>query len=80
MTAKIVAKYRKRLELMVSVLGEAGFDATMPGGSFYLYLRAPKGAGRDVVFASAEEASEYLIKEALRRSFRPSHGTMRAAS
>jgi LL-diaminopimelate aminotransferase len=65
MTAKIVAKYRKRLELMVSVLGEAGFDATMPGGSFYLYLRAPKGAGRDVVFASAEEASEYLIKEAL---------------
>jgi LL-diaminopimelate aminotransferase len=37
----------------------------MPGGSFYLYVRAPKGAGRDVEFASAEEASEYLIKEAL---------------
>jgi LL-diaminopimelate aminotransferase len=33
----------------------------MPGGTFYLYVKAPKGAG-DVVFANAEEASLYLIE------------------
>ena len=33
----------------------------MPGGTFYLYVKAPKGAG-DVEFANAEEASLYLIE------------------
>lgn len=64
-TQKISARYRKRLKLMVSSLGEAGFAAKMPGGSFYLYVRAPKGAKGGVEFATAEDASEHLIKEAL---------------
>ncbi len=56
--------YRVRLEKMVRVLQGAGFDARMPGGTFYLYVAAPKGAG-DAVFATAEEASQFLIREHL---------------
>ncbi len=63
-TERLVEKYRRRLSLLVDALREAGFSADMPGGSFYLYVRAPKGAGK-VEFDSAESASEYLIKEAL---------------
>ena len=53
--------YEKRLRRMVDVLKGVGFDAQMPGGTFYLYLKAPKGAG-DIEFANAEEASLYLIE------------------
>jgi len=53
--------YEKRLRKMVEVLREVGFEAQMPGGSFYLYLKAPKGAG-ETTFANAEEASLYLIE------------------
>ncbi len=34
----------------------------MPGGTFYLYLPAPKGAGGQW-FETAEDASQYLIRE-----------------
>ena len=53
--------YETRLRRIVEVLREVGFDANMPGGTFFLYAKAPKGAG-DVVFANAEEASLYLIE------------------
>jgi LL-diaminopimelate aminotransferase len=53
--------YETRLRRIVEVLREAGFDATMPGGTFFLYTKAPKGAG-DITFANAEEASLYLIE------------------
>jgi LL-diaminopimelate aminotransferase len=65
MTAKIATKYRRRLELMVEALNGAGFSAVMPRGSFYLYVKAPKGAKRGVEFSTAEDAGEYLIKKAL---------------
>ena len=57
----IRAHYEKRLRRMVEVLCEVGFDARMPGGTFFLYTNAPKGAG-NVVFANAEEASLHLIE------------------
>jgi LL-diaminopimelate aminotransferase len=53
--------YETRLLRMVEVLCEVGFDAKMPGGTFFLYTKAPKGAG-DIEFANAEEASLYLIE------------------
>ncbi|NLB56054.1 MAG: LL-diaminopimelate aminotransferase [Lentisphaerae bacterium] len=56
--------YQRRLRKMVSCLKEAGFKAKMPGGTFYLYVPAPKGAG-DQVFKNAEDASQFLIREAL---------------
>ncbi len=53
--------YETRLRRIVEVLREVGFDAKMPGGTFFLYVKAPKGAG-NVEFANAEEASLYLIE------------------
>jgi LL-diaminopimelate aminotransferase len=64
-TGKIRGKYKRRLRLMVDALNDAGFDARMPGGSFYLYVKAPKSANKNLLFEKAEDASEYLIKEAL---------------
>lgn len=55
--------YRRRLEKMVHVLDRVGFDAAMPGGTFYLYVRAPVGTG-DTRFDTAEDASQFLIREA----------------
>jgi LL-diaminopimelate aminotransferase len=55
--------YRRRLEKMTRVLRAAGFDARMPGGTFFMYMPAPKGAG-SLSFATAEAASQFLIREA----------------
>jgi len=60
---KIKRHYRRRLRGLVKVLKGAGFKAKMPGGTFYLYVAAPKGTKDGRVFANAEEASQYLIKE-----------------
>lgn len=55
-------KYERRLRKLVAALKQVGFDCAMPGGTYFLYTRAPKGAaGR--TFATAEEASQYLIHE-----------------
>ncbi|MFC1499116.1 aminotransferase class I/II-fold pyridoxal phosphate-dependent enzyme, partial [Verrucomicrobiota bacterium] len=56
--------YQQRLEKLVAALKKAGFDAVMPGGTFYLYVEAPRAAG-SVSFSNAEEASQHLIKEHL---------------
>jgi LL-diaminopimelate aminotransferase len=70
------AKYKRRLEKLVATLGRCGFQCTMPGGTYFLYTRAPKGlangggeVGRGspdpaaVHFENAEAASQYLITE-----------------
>jgi LL-diaminopimelate aminotransferase len=54
--------YEQRLKKLTACLQETGFDAKMPGGTFYMYVPIPKGAG-DVEFTTAEDASQYLIKE-----------------
>jgi LL-diaminopimelate aminotransferase len=55
-------KYHRRLQKLVAALTRVGFQATMPGGSYFLYARAPVAAG-DRKFANAEEASQFLITE-----------------
>ncbi len=55
-------KYRRRLDKLVVALEQVGFQAKMPGGSYFLYVRAPKACG-ERNFASAEEASQFLIHE-----------------
>lgn len=56
------AKYRRRLQKLVSALNQVGFQAKMPGGTYFLYVKAPKaGGGR--TFANAEEVSQFLITE-----------------
>ncbi len=56
--------YEQRLRKIVAVLRKVGFDAAMPGGTFYLYVGAPVAAG-ETRFANAEEASQHLIREQL---------------
>ena len=55
-------KYRRRLKKLLGALNQVGFHAQMPGGTYFLYVRAPKAAGNQT-FANAEEASQYLIHE-----------------
>ncbi len=55
-------KYQRRLQKLATALGKVGFHAKMPGGTYFLYVRAPKEcSGRN--FANAEEASQFLIME-----------------
>jgi LL-diaminopimelate aminotransferase len=55
-------KYERRLRKLVAALGSVGFDAQMPGGSYFLYVKAPdRAAGR--AMATAQEFSELLIRE-----------------
>jgi LL-diaminopimelate aminotransferase len=57
------AKYRRRLELLVATLKEAGFQCEMPGGSYFLYVPSPRGVRGGPEFASAEQASQFLITQ-----------------
>jgi LL-diaminopimelate aminotransferase len=64
-TAKTVAKYKRRLSLLVDALNSVGFSAKMPGGTFFLYVGAPKGIKGGQKFENGEEFSQYLITEML---------------
>ncbi|KMP12328.1 aspartate aminotransferase [Candidatus Nitromaritima sp. SCGC AAA799-C22] len=64
-TQKILKKYRRRLEQLVEALNAVGFDAEMSGGSFFLYVEAPKGIKGGRRFESGEDFSQFLIKEML---------------
>ena len=68
-TEKIAAKYSRRMESLVKLLNERGFNAKKPKGSFFLYVKAPRSAtkkeGERVEFKSAEEVSQWLITEKL---------------
>ena len=66
-TTWIANKYSRRMDLVVQVLRQAGFDAVKPKGSFFLYAGAPKSgldaAGQRRNFAHAEDAAQFLITE-----------------
>lgn len=67
-TSQIAAKYSRRMDLLVDVLRQSGFDAQKPKGSFFLYVRAPRAAiidGQRTEFPSAESVSQWLITEKL---------------
>lgn len=56
-------KYRRRLRKLVDTLNACGFSCHMPGGSYFLYTRAPRGVEGGPTFETAEAASQYLITE-----------------
>lgn len=68
-TAKIAAKYSRRMDGLVAVLNKFGFGAKKPKGSFFLYVRCPKAAtskdGTRVTFDSAEAFSQWMITDRL---------------
>jgi len=51
--------------MLINVLKNVGFDAVKPKGTFYAYVEAFKGAKGGAKFNSAEDCSEYLIKNSL---------------
>jgi LL-diaminopimelate aminotransferase len=59
---QIREKYRRRLKKLVDALNRVGFQARMPGGSYFLYAKAPIAAG-DRSFKNAEDVSQFLITE-----------------
>ena len=56
-------KYHRRLNKLVASLNKFGFDCQCPGGTYFLYTKAPKGLKDGRVFANAEEVSQFLITE-----------------
>ena len=64
-TPKICEKYERRLKSMTASLQKIGFPAKVPAGSFYLYVKAPKGIKGGETFNSGEDFSQWLIKEKL---------------
>jgi LL-diaminopimelate aminotransferase len=64
-TEKTRAKYSRRLDLLVSALKEIGFDIKKPGGSFFCYVKSPKGIQNGMIFSTATQFSEYLIENYL---------------
>ncbi|TWU10427.1 LL-diaminopimelate aminotransferase [Allorhodopirellula heiligendammensis] len=59
----IRAKYRRRMEKLVAVLNDAGFEASMPGGTYFLYTTSPTATASGETFAAAEDATRFLIEE-----------------
>jgi LL-diaminopimelate aminotransferase len=59
---RVREKYRRRLDKLVVALNQIGFQVKMPGGTYFLYVPAPKACA-DRTFANAEEVSQFLITE-----------------
>jgi LL-diaminopimelate aminotransferase len=59
----INAKYRRRMSKLVDTLRQCGFRCQMPGGSYFLYTRAPIGTAGGETFAKAEDATRFLIEQ-----------------
>jgi LL-diaminopimelate aminotransferase len=60
---RVRTKYRRRLTKLVAALGRCGFECRMPGGTYFLYTRSPKGLAGGQAFDTAEAASQFLITE-----------------
>jgi LL-diaminopimelate aminotransferase len=60
---RIREKYRRRLVKLVAMLSRCGFDCKVPGGSYFLYTRSPRGVENGPHFDTAEAASQYLITQ-----------------
>lgn len=68
-TEQTATKYARRLNLLVNALRGCGFNATRPKGSFFLYTKIPKAVANGPQFQSAEEFSQYLLREHLNLAF-----------
>ncbi len=64
-TEETANKYSRRHNMLVEVLNKVGFKSKKPSGSFYLYVKIPKGVKGGKNFESAEDFSQYLIREKL---------------
>jgi aspartate aminotransferase/aminotransferase len=53
--------YRRKRDLVVSGLKEAGYNAVTPGGAFYIFPQVPDGGGTGTEFVARAIANELLI-------------------
>jgi len=60
---KARAKYLRRLQKLVASLNKFGFSCEVPGGTYFLYAKAPTGLTNGRKFANAEEVCQFLITE-----------------
>ncbi|MEK3885989.1 LL-diaminopimelate aminotransferase [Bacillus sp. FSL K6-3431] len=65
MTEQTASKYARRHELLSNILRKCGFHVEKAKGSFFIYTKIPKAIANGQNFRSAEEFSQYLIKEHL---------------
>lgn len=56
-------KYRRRLGKLVETLRSCGFECSMPGGTYFLYTKSPRGVAGGPTFENAEAASQLLITQ-----------------
>ena len=56
---RINAKYRRRLNKLVATLNDCGFECETPGGTYFLYTKAPTGTNTGEHFTAAEDATAF---------------------
>lgn len=59
--SEYVASYRRRRDMVVSGLEEAGYSVTKPGGAFYVFPEVPKSGGTGSEFVGRAIENELLI-------------------
>ncbi|MCI1960053.1 MAG: LL-diaminopimelate aminotransferase [Clostridia bacterium] len=64
-TKATAEKYSRRHTMLVATLKKLGFSAKKPKASFYLYVKIPKGIKGGVKFKTAEDFSQWLLREKL---------------
>jgi aspartate aminotransferase/aminotransferase len=74
-----VAAYRRRRDLVVNGLVDAGYELTQPGGAFYVFPKVPSGGTGDE-FVSRAIADELLIIPGSVFSRRDTHFRISAAA
>ena len=57
-------RYSRRFDMLVNTLEKIGFRVSKPSAGFYVYIPIPKGVS-DVNFESAEDASAYILDNAM---------------
>lgn len=64
-TKATAEKYSRRHDMLVETLNKLGFQVKKPKASFYLYFKIPKGIKGGEKFKTAEDFSQYLIRQKL---------------
>ena len=64
-TCETAEKYSRRHTMLAATLKKLGFKAKKPKASFYMYVKDPKGIKDGQKFKTAEDFSQWLLREKL---------------
>ncbi|MBW7995424.1 MAG: LL-diaminopimelate aminotransferase [Candidatus Glassbacteria bacterium] len=65
LTGQIAGKYERKLKLLCGAFEKLGYETRMPEGTFYLFMKSPRGIEGGPEFQTAEACSQWLIREQL---------------